>query len=280
MKTILLERKQNFNYKEYIRRTPVESDYSTLIKEDYTFLDRGSGQLLGVYLTMSKHSEELLKALLTIKYDKNRRLAGLITKSRIFGYKPREKIRNDFCTSTQLAKQSPKEHAIICNFAKVITKIYKKYCGEIYEEHAAITKEKLLPDWTIAGTPFTSGIVNRNNALHYHFDTGNYKNVYSNMVAFKSNTTGGYLAIPEYDIGLEIANNSLLLFDGQKILHGVTPIKLLSVNAFRLSIVYYSLQQMWKCEPLTVELARIKDVRTELEKKRLLRMKGVIPNEI
>jgi len=280
MKTILLEPKQNFDHKQFIRRTALESDYTTLIKEDCTMLDKATGKLLGVYLVMPKHSTELLKALMTIKYDKNRRIAGLITKSRIFGYKPREKIRNDFCTSTMLSKESPNEHKLICDYAKIITKIYKKYCGEVYQEHAGITEEKLLPEWTISGTPFSSGIVNKNNALHYHFDSGNFKNVYSNMVAFKSNTKGGYLSLPKYDVGLEIANNSLLLFDGQKILHGVTPFKLLSENAYRYSIVYYSLQQMWKCEPLTVELARIKNVRTGLEKRRLLRMKGKIPNEI
>ncbi len=280
MKTILVEHKQNFNHKDYIRRTALESDYSTLIKEDCTLMDRNSGNLLGVYLVMPKYSTKLLQALMKIKYDKNKRLAGLITKSRIFGYKPREKIRNDFCTSSMLARESPKEHKIICDFAKVITKIYKRYCGEIYAEHANITKSKLLPEWTIKGTPFSSGIVNKNNALHYHYDSGNFKNVYSNMVAFKSNTKGGYLSLPEYDIGLEIATNSLLLFDGQRILHGVTPFKLLSENAYRYSIVYYSLQQMWKCEPLNEELARIKNVRTKLERKRLLRLKGKILNEI
>lgn len=280
MKTILLEAKENFDHKQYVRRTAVESDYSTLIKEDCKLLDKDTGELLGVYLHLPSLPTELLKALLTIKYDKNRRLAGLITKSRIFGYKPREKIRNDFCTSTMLSKESPKEHKVICDFAKEITKLYKKECGEVYTDHAAITKEKLLPEWTIAGTPFSSGIVNRNNALHYHFDSGNFKNVYSNMVAFKSNTKGGYLSLPKYDVGLEIANNTLLLFDGQKILHGVTPFKLLSENAYRFTVVYYSLQQMWKCEPLTKELARIKNVRTDLEKRRILRMKGKIPNEI
>ena len=280
MKTILVEKKEDFSHKEYVRRIALETDYSTLIKEDCKLVDKSSGQLLGVYLVMPKHDMELLKALLTIKYDKNRRLAGLITKSRIFGYKPREKIRNDFCTATQLSRESPTEHKIICDFSKVISKYYKKFCGEIYHEHEEITKTKLLPEWTLEGTPFSSGIVNRNNALHYHFDTGNYRNVYSNMVAFKSNVKGGYLSIPQYDIAMEIADNSLMLFDGQKILHGVTPFKLLSENAYRISVVYYSLQQMWKCEPMNTELARIKDVRTELEKRRLLRMQGQIPNEI
>ena len=280
MKTITLTRKQNFNPKDYIRRTAVEADYSNLINYSCMMVDHDSGELIGVYLIMPKTPTKLLKALLSIKYDTNKRLAGLITHSRIIGYKPREKIRNDFCSSTTLAKENPVNHQIICDFAKELTKYYKKHCGEIFDDHVSIAKEKILPQWTIKGTPFSSGIVNKNNALHYHHDAGNFKNVYSNMVAFKSNVKGGHLAIPEYDIGLEIATNSIVLFDGQKILHGVTPIKLMSRNAYRFSIVYYTLQQMWNCEPLTAELARIKHVRTDLEKKRLQRMKGIIPNEI
>ncbi len=280
MKTIQVQRKDDFSHKEYIRRTASESDYSTLIKEPCKLIDKETGELVGVYLVMPKTPSNLLQALMKIKYDKNKRLAGLITHSRIFGYKNREKVRNDFCSSTSLVVENPQEHQIICDFALDLTKYYKKYCGVVFTKHADITREKILPEWTITGTPFSSGIVNKNNALHYHHDSGNFKNVYSNMVAFKSNTKGGYLSMPEYDIGLEIANNSILLFNGQKILHGVTPFKLLSKNAYRYSIVYYTLQQMWKCEPITKELARIKDERTKLEKKRLARMKGEIPNVI
>jgi len=280
MKTLLLTRIDDFKYKDYIRRTAIESDYSTLIKESVKMIDRDSGELIGVYFVMSKTPVKLLHALMSINYDKNKRLAGLITNSRIFGYKNREKIRNDFCSSTMLSREDPENHKIICDFAVDLTKIYKKYCGEVYQFHADLTREKILPEWTLEGTPFSSGIVNKNNALHYHHDSGNFKNVYSNMVAFRSNVKGGYLAIPEYDIGLEIANNSILLFDGQKILHGVTPFKLMSKDAYRYSIVYYTLQQMWKCEPITKELARIKDVRTTLEKNRLKRMRGEIPNEV
>ena len=184
------------------------------------------------------------------------------------------------CTSTSLAIQMPLEHKEICDFAVELTKYYKKYCGSVFYDHADIAKEKILPEWTIGNTPFSSGIVNKNNALHYHFDSGNFKNVYSNMVAFKSNIKGGYLSIPEYDIGLEIATNSILLFNGQKILHGVTPITLMGENAFRYTIVYYTLQQMWRCEPITEELARIKKVRTDMERTRLKRMKGEIPNTV
>jgi len=280
MKTIALTRKDDFAAKGFIRRTPLETDYHKLINHSCMMVDRDSGDLVGVYLIMPKTPIKLLQALLMTKYDKNKRLAGLITHSKIFGYKPREKIRNDFCTATAWAKDHPKTHKIICDFAKELTKYYRKHCAEVFNDHVEIAKEKILPEWTIKGTPFSSGIVNKNNALHYHYDAGNFKNVYSNMVAFRSNVNGGHLSIPEYDIGLEIANNSILLFDGQKILHGVTPIKLMSKNAYRYTIVYYTLQQMWNCEPLTRELLRIKNVRTELEKKRLKRLQGKIPNEI
>jgi len=280
MKTLLLTRKENFKYKDFVKRTALDSDYSTLVKESVKMIDKDTGALIGVYFVMNETPVKLLHALMSINYTTNKRLAGLITHSRIFGFKNREKIRNDFCSSTMLSREDPKNHKIICDFALELTNYYKKYCAEVYQLHANITKEKILPEWTIGGTPFSSGIVNKNNALHYHHDSGNFKNVYSNMVAFRSNVKGGHLAIPEYNIGLEIANNSILLFDGQKILHGVTPFKLMSKHAYRYSIVYYTLQQMWKCEPITKELARIKTERTTLERKRLLRLQGKIPNTI
>ena len=279
MKTIFVEHKDDFTPKDYVKRTALDSDYTTLIKESCIIMDKDTGALVGVYIVMDETSK-LLKALMSIKYDTNHRLAGLVTHSRIFGYKNREKIRNDFCSAAQLSKESPDHHRTICDFARELTKIYKKHCGAVFDDHMSIAKEKILPEWTIKGTPFSSGIVNKNNQLHYHYDSGNFKNVYSNMVGFKSNLKGGHLAIPEYDIGLEIANNSIVLFDGQKLLHGVTPFKLLNDKSYRYTVVYYTLQQMWKCEPLTQELARIKDVRTQLEKTRLKRLKGLIPNEI
>lgn len=280
MKTILLQRKDDFNPKKYVKRTAIESDYTTLIKEPCKLIDKDTGELVGVYIVMPNTPTKLLQSILTVKYDKNKRIQGLITNSRVFGYHPREKIRHDFCASHSLAKEMPIQHKIICEFAHELTKYYKKYCGEIFNEHLAKTKEKILPEWTIKGTPFSSGIVNKNNMLHYHYDAGNFKDVYSNMVGFKSNIKGGYLSIPEYDIGLEISNNSIVLFNGQKILHGVTPIKKMNENAYRYTIVYYTLKGMWKCEPLTKELARIKQSRTDLERKRLLRLQGKIPNEI
>ncbi len=69
-------------------------------------------------------------------------------------------------------------------------------------------------------------------------------------------------------MALEIANDSVLLFDGQDILHGVTPFTV-SDDGYRYTVVYYSLQRMWDCLTITDELARIRNLKTQRERKRV-----------
>ncbi len=88
------------------------------------------------------------------------------------------------------------------------------------------------------------------------------------MIVFKDGIKGGYLAMPEYDISVECKNGAAFFFDGQKILHGVTPIEKTKLAATRYSVVYYSLQQMWSCLPLGMEIERIKKLRSDREMKR------------
>ncbi len=279
MRKIILK-KREIILKDYKYRTAVEEDYSRLINEDCMLFDEDTGKIIGIYFKLPKTPSDLLMALMSIKYDKNKRLQGLITHSRIIGWRPREKVRNDYCSSSSLAMTNPKQHSIIVEFAKTLTKYYKEFAPEIFNAHKEIAQDNIMKEWLIEDTPFSSGIVNKNNELHYHHDAGNFKDVYSNMVAFKSNVRGGYLSMPEYDIGLEISTNSVLLFDGQKILHGVTPIKLLNENSYRYTIVYYTLKAMWNCEEVNVELQRYKEKRTSIEERRRLKLQGKIPNEI
>ena len=145
----------------------------------------------------------------------------------------------------------------------------------MYDKHSKIVAEKVKPDWILGRSPFTSGVINKNNQLNYHFDSGNFKDVFSNMIAFRNKIEGGRLSIPEYDIGLEIDDSTVTLFDGQKILHGVTPIQYLSPESYRFTIVYYSLSQMWKCTTPKEELERIKRIKTERNQNRYRKMKDV-----
>lgn len=266
---VLRVSKKTINYDEYVKRSAREEDYGTLITEPTTLVDADTGDILAIYDNLQINTDGTLRALNNIRYDTNERVGGLKTTSRIFGFSPRVTMRKDFCSSTSLSQESPDEHQLICDLGIKIEDYYRKYSPTGYERHKFMTEEQILPQYKInKESIFTSGIINKNNPLKYHFDTGNFKNVYSCMVVFKKGIEGGYLSLPEYGVGFKLVHNSLFMFDGQSILHGVTPITKTSPQAIRYSIVYYSLQQMWKCLTIDEEVARIRNRKAEREKKR------------
>ena len=265
MKTIELTR-NTIDLKQFIKRTALESDFQTLIKQDCIITENGVPRIL--YLKLGSESRIVREVCKKIKYQANTRTAGLKTLSAIFGFSPRNTIRRDFCSGTGLAMHKQNYNAVICDFGIVLSKLYEQYFPKVFAEHSKVTNEKISKDWRIKDTPFTSGIINKNNPLKYHFDGGNIKDVLSNMIVFKEGIEGGYLACPEFNIGFEVADNTVILFDGQNILHGVTPIKKKQRESYRYSIVYYTLKQMWNCLPLTEEIARIRKVHLQKERKR------------
>jgi hypothetical protein len=209
----------------------------------------------------------LKQAVNSIQYQTTSRTGGMTSTSRIFGWSPRNTIRKDFCSATSLAREAPGPHDAIARAAQKAEFWYEGHNPTLLAKHREQAL-KVKPEYRLGGTVFTSGIVNENNPLKYHFDSGNFKDVWSAMFVFKDKIKGGHLALPEFNIGVELVDSSLLLFDGQGILHGVTPIRKTAADAKRHSVVYYSLAKMWKCEPLGAELTRIKKLRTEREEKR------------
>jgi|TARA_Y100000361_G_scaffold141582_1_gene146779 hypothetical protein len=266
MKRIDVERKE-INKKDYIRRTARLSDVSRHIKEDAIVYHNGKPILL--YKVLSTPPKDVRWAVKNIKYSTGKRTHGLVNTSAVFGYSPRQENKHDYCTSSAMGYNTPKQHYIISNFAKQIQKYYKDYFQETYKQHKEKVKEKVKDQWVIKDTVFTSGIVNKNNQLKYHFDSGNFKNVYSNMLVFKSDVMGGHLVIPEIDISLEVADNSVTIFDGQDLLHGVSPIDYNNSKAYRYSIVYYSLERMWQCMTIEEEIDRIREKKMIREENRL-----------
>lgn len=249
------------------RRSAKDSDCDTLVTEDCVV--RVGGQAKIIYVAKLFHpSIDLARdAVKRVKYQTSTRTSGLVSTSRIFGYAPRNMLRGHACRSTSMATEQPKEHAAICSAAPIIDAQYQKFFPEVHELHRE-TAKKVREQWMIPGSVFTSGIVNYNNPLQYHFDAGNFSQVCSAMIAFRHKTQGGHLACPELGIAFEIADRSLILFDGQKLLHGVTPIKRLSEDAFRFTVVYYSLKQMWNCDTVQNEVDALRERRTKIEQKR------------
>jgi hypothetical protein len=274
MKTINVNFKQ-INVKEYKSRFATEDDAEILIKEDTIILLDGNPIALYKKIDWCD-TEDLRIACKKIKYTTNTRLPkkgskGITTRSAIFGYKPRIPLRTDFCSSTSMAVRQPNEYSIVTNFAVNLTEIYKKYFPEVYNKHEQMVRERIRDEWKIKDSIFTSGIINKNNPLQYHHDTGNFKGVLSNMIAFRDGVFGGRLVMPEYNIKFDIADNTVCIFDGQSIVHGVTPLKKISQEAYRYTIVYYTLEQMWKCEPIKDEISRIRKLKKTREEKRLIK---------
>ena len=255
-----------FDLSKFKKRTALEQDATQFI--DFDCLITQGGKPIILYKKLTIDTAHLRKAIREIKYAKTDRTAGLQTESATFGYRPRVVMRADYCTATMMSQNDAKRHAIIAGFAEQLTEYYKKFFPEVFSQHCSIVEAKIKKDWVIPNSPFTSGIVNKNNPLKYHHDSGNFKGVLSNMVVFKRDTKGGHLSCPEYNLMFECADNTVLIFDGQSILHGVTPIHNLTKDAYRYTAVYYSLEQMWKCDTINEELLRIRAKKLEREIKR------------
>lgn len=267
MKIIDIERK-DIDYKDYIQRSALLSDVSTLIKEDCIIRVNGVPEIF--YTLLSKDDLKNIRwAVKNIKYSKSERTGGLKTQSKIFGYSPRNPLRNDYCNLTTMSESEGKQHKVITEFGKVLSNYYKDYMTDDFNKHQQVVIEKVKPDWIISGTPFTSGIVNKNNPLKYHLDSGNFKGLMSNMLVLKKDVDGGFLVIPELDIALECPDGSLVIFNGQRILHGVSPIENKYDTSYRYSVVYYSLEQMWKCETMDEEIARVRSVKMKRANNRI-----------
>lgn len=269
MKTITLKRIK-LDKKDFIKRSAKEEDCSLLITEPTILLDEDTQEIKAIYDVLDLDTSDVVSSLKKIRYVKGKRSRGLVSTSRIFGYTPRNEIRQDYCSSTSLAREAPKDHAVIAQLALKLEEYYKRYNGQGYEKHLSLAQNQVNEAWRIGGESiFTSGIINKNNPLKYHFDTGNFNDVYSMMIVFKGGVEGGYLSLPEYDCKFYLPENSLFMFDGQGLLHGVTPIKYTKPSAYRFSIVYYTLKRMWQCLEIKDEIKRINEKKTKRERIRM-----------
>lgn len=191
MKILNLKRKE-LEIKEFIKRSALETDYTQLIKEPSLIKDADTGELKIIYDIVGIETGEIVEALKHIKYHEGKRTRGLVSRSRIFGYRPRHPIRGNYCSSTSLAIDYPNEATLVCKLAEKIEDYYSKWYPEGYKRHIEMTDEKIQADWRLNGkSAFTSGIINKNNPLKYHFDSGNFNDAFSMMIVFKNDVQGG-----------------------------------------------------------------------------------------
>lgn len=264
---IIEAKKKHVDSKLFMKRTANMHDAQQYI--DFDCLINLDGEPVFLYKRIDHNLDDLLWAVQNIEYLTGKRTLGLMSTSAVFGFSPKLTVRRDFCSSTSMSHRFPQQHNILCNWASTLTEYYKEYFPKVYQYHTEEVLKRVKPEWVLKNSLFTSGIVNKNNQLKYHMDAGNFKNTMSNMVVFKSGVEGGYLTVPELDIVVSCADRTLVIFDGSKIFHGVTTIHQQAEDSYRYSIVYYTLEQMWKCMTAREELDRIRKVKQGREKKRL-----------
>jgi hypothetical protein len=273
----LVVKRLEIDVEQYKLRNAEEDDYARLVSEPFCLYDEADPEtLLAAYIPLEEyatpqqhaHLEAMRVAMGQITYLNDQRPGGLRSKASVLGYVPRNVLRHDFCNVAAMAYNRPKQHAVIVGGSVIIDEWYRRLNPSLRARHMQIAEEKVSKEYRLSQVPFTSGIVNNNNPLMYHFDSGNFENVWSGQIVLRRYAEGGYLALPEFGIAVACSDKSLFLFDGQGIVHGVTPIRLTRKNGRRYSIVYYSLKGLWHCEPFGVELERIKRVRTDREDRR------------
>lgn len=99
------------------------------------------------------------------------------------------------------------------------------------------TEGVIAPAWKVAGTSFTSAIVNFPGAAYpFHRDSGNLPGSWSLQLNLRGRfSSGGVLVLPEYGVGLACASGSVCVFPGGGLWHGVT-----GIGGMRMSVVFYA----------------------------------------
>lgn len=265
MKRFQLSRRE-VDTKALLRRRAVEADTELVLDQPGVYCEGDVPRVL--YGKLPGSLDRLRYAVTSIEYQGGTRTAGLKTTSRIFGYRPRIAIRQDYCSATTMALQFPAQQEILRAYGMELAKIYAEFAPDVYADHMR-QLEAVRPEWRLRDTPFTSGIVNKDNPLNYHLDTGNFEGCFSCMIVLRQNLQGGFLSVPEFNARWLLEDGAFFLFDGQALLHGVTPMKLLNAKAYRYSVVFYALRAMARCGTPAEELARIRQLKRTREWKRV-----------
>lgn len=237
-----------------------------------TLVTNAEGQPLVAYMQLYEPGDPALArlraGLLRLHFAESQRVNGLAVRALSFGYLPRIPLRSDFCRPAIVVREHPELVADLVALAGELEARYAEVAAETFAYHAE-QAARVLEEWRLpAAQLFTGGTINRDNAIGYHQDRGNFKATFSAMPVVRQGMGGGALVVPELGVYLPVADGTVTYFDGQDLWHAVTPLKKLARDAHRFSIVYYSLSMLWHCLPPAGEVERHQVLRTEREERR------------
>jgi len=119
--------------------------------------------------------------------------------------------------------------------------LIKKHLPKVYKKQKEVIKGNVAKNWQFSDL-YTSSISNYNISAAYHRDTGNLKDTVNVIFSKRFDSEGGYLSVPDYDVTIECADNSMICYPAWKNVHGVTPIIPNSEGGYRNSLIFYPLK--------------------------------------
>lgn len=245
---------------------------------DLTELDEGTtvhgpdGQVLLAYHRLWNTGDEPLERLRRhldgMRREPGQMMNGLRVSRRAFGRWPRSQPREDWCRNAKLDREHPELADELIGIAAELERRYAALNPVTYAHHALVA-ERVLPEWRLPGCRcFTGGVINVDSAIGYHMDRGNFKATFSAMPIVNQGTAGGHLVVPELGAYVQAKDGMCVFFDGQSLLHGVTPIRRTQRAGHRYTVVFYSASQLWHCLPPADESERANRRRADRELRR------------
>jgi hypothetical protein len=241
-----------------VRRVPVTvtkrdpapcPDPGAVVHDDVLLIDPGQRKIVGLHMHLPTGAapwQWLRDRLETVDWRDTSlsarggsRLSGIKAPSKTFGYLPPQPLRNRFtCQAADLERADPELSARLADLGDMAwDETCRAMPGPSAVHHAAVQRT-IEPLWRINAGAWTSGIINRNNPLPYHRDSGNLDGCVSAMVCLRRGAHGGHLHIAPYDTWLAIGDRTLTVFDGAHLMHGVSPFAL-DRHGRRFTIVFY-----------------------------------------
>lgn len=227
------------------------------------------GKLAVGFYRLEEDTCDLLAMVKRLPFARDFRTTGMRSQSCIFGYRPRETLRKNFCSAASMVRSFPQGFAMLDKWASIVERYYAEANPELHTEHTAWADENVEPAWRMTDSIFTSGIVNKNAAHHYHKDFGNVPGMWNAMIVLSHDIEGGDTVVPELRTAFRYDGRpAILVFPAEATWHAVKPTKPRGTQGYRYSLVFYSLAQMCQCLTRKGELVRVRKVRTEQEHRR------------
>lgn len=158
------------------------------------------------------------------------------------GVPPKPHMRRDYPTisSVHSVKSAQTFIKAMLLLAKESEKFVKEILPEQYEKQLKIF-ENVNSKYKF-GNLFTSSISNYNISAPFHRDTANIENCINVIITKKKLCKNGDLHVPDYDLTMNSADNSMLVYPAWKNVHGVTPIIPFTEDSYRNSLIFYPLK--------------------------------------